>query len=394
MPGNSQRRGAIRTGNSKKGAIVGSGGQRRKALEGKGPTPRAEDRPNHKAYKARKAAATSASGRTPRAGAAGNRVNARKRGGSDEVIMGRNAVLEALRESVPITTVWISGKVDDLRIREAVNIATEKGIPVLEAPRAEMDRLTDSTVHQGLAAKMKPYKYADVSDILDTSDAFARVSTRPLVVALDSITDTRNLGAIIRSAAAFGANGIILPERRSATMTAAAWKTSAGAVDAVLGHHDVDAFAGEHLQPGVVAHEVLGALRPHPGGRDDIGSLDEVLLARLQIGEAGAVDPSRVIGLEPHHLRAAGGERPESRGGAHEVDDQAGVVHPGVVEADRAGERLVLDAGEQLERARLAVVLLRGDGAVPAAADLGEHVVHAHPHGAVAAFDDGGAQRP
>lgn len=227
MAGNSQRRGAVRRDGSKKGAVVGSGGKRRRGLEGKGATPRAEDRPNHKAHRAKQAPEGGA--RPGRPGAPGARVNAAKRPGANEVVIGRNTVVEALREDVPITTVWISGKVDDLRMREAVTLATEKGIPVLEAPRAEMDRITDSTAHQGLAAKMKPYRYAAVSDLLGGADASSRSSRQPLVVALDGITDTRNLGAIIRSAAAFGASGVVLPERRSATLTAAAWKTSAGA---------------------------------------------------------------------------------------------------------------------------------------------------------------------
>ncbi|STD04446.1 Putative TrmH family tRNA/rRNA methyltransferase [Dermatophilus congolensis] len=220
--GNSRKRGAVRKPGSKKGMVVGSGGQRRKGLEGKGPTPKAEDRPYHKAYKAKQAALTRAKTRTAAPGKRPHRD-------SDDVIMGRNAVLEALREDMPIITLYISGKVDEPRLREAVALATEKGIPVLDAPRGEMERITDSTVHQGIAAKMKAYKYADIESLIHPEDPFDRPAGVPLVVALDGITDTRNLGAIIRSAAAFGAHGIVLPERRSVTMTAAAWKTSAGA---------------------------------------------------------------------------------------------------------------------------------------------------------------------
>jgi len=89
-----------------------------------------------------------------------------------------------------------------------------------------MDRLTDGAVHQGLALQVPPYAYAHPDDLP------ARASGRdevPLVVALDGVTDPRNLGAVVRSAAAFGAHGVLVPERRSAGMTAAAWKTSAGA---------------------------------------------------------------------------------------------------------------------------------------------------------------------
>jgi 23S rRNA (guanosine2251-2'-O)-methyltransferase len=225
MAGNSQRRGAVRKGGSKKGATVGSGGQRRRGLEGKGPTPRAEDRPQHKAHKQAKAASRSAGGRTaagPRGGAGGSR-----RGGktSSEIVAGRNAVVEALRAEVPVTTMYVAGRIDaDDRVREALKVATARGIPILETPRGELDRLTDGAVHQGLAVQVPPYSYAHPSDLVDPE-----APGIPLIVALDGITDPRNLGAIVRSVAAFGGHGVVVPERRSVGMTASAWKTSAGA---------------------------------------------------------------------------------------------------------------------------------------------------------------------
>ncbi len=227
MPGNSQRRGAIRKGASKKGATVGSGGQRRRGLEGKGPTPKAADRPNHKAHKIAKAASRSGTGTSrPAASRSGGR-----RGGkaSSEVVAGRNSVVEALRAEVPVTTMYVAGRIDaDDRVREALKTATARGIPVLETPRGELDRLTDGAVHQGLALQVPPYEYAHPSDFIDP-----QAPGIPLVVALDGITDPRNLGAIIRSVAAFGGHGVVVPERRSVGMTASAWKTSAGAATRV-----------------------------------------------------------------------------------------------------------------------------------------------------------------
>lgn len=228
MAGNSQRRGAVRKGASKKGATVGSGGQRRRGLEGKGPTPKAADRPNHKAHKIAKAAskggaATSSRPAAPRSGG--------RRGGkaSSEVVAGRNSVVEALRAEVPVTTMYVAGRIDaDDRVREALKTATARGIPVLETPRGELDRLTDGAVHQGLALQVPPYAYAHPSDFIDPE-----APGIPLVVALDGITDPRNLGAIIRSVAAFGGHGVVVPERRSVGMTASAWKTSAGAATRV-----------------------------------------------------------------------------------------------------------------------------------------------------------------
>jgi len=229
MAGNSQRRGAIRKG-GKKGPTVGSGGQRRRGLEGKGPTPKAEDRPNHKAHKMAKAAAKrSGSGAPGRGGAAGGasaRTGGRRSGkASSEIVAGRNAVVEALRAEVPVTTMYVAGRIDaDDRVREALKTATTRGIAVLETPRGELDRLTDGAVHQGLALQVPPYEYAHPRDLVDP-----QAPGIPLVVALDGITDPRNLGAIVRSVAAFGGHGVVVPERRSVGMTASAWKTSAGA---------------------------------------------------------------------------------------------------------------------------------------------------------------------
>ncbi len=229
MAGNSGRRGAVRKPGSKKGAVVGSGGRRRRGLEGKGPTPKAEDRPYHKAHKARQAAR-----RDPGAAGRASQRTGRQRNaghGGHEVVAGRNAVLEALRAGVPVSALLVSGGLDDDRIREAVTLATSRGIPVLETPRAEMDRLTDGAVHQGAAARVPPYDYADVADLLELAGkSFTRSPDPALVVALDGITDPRNLGAIIRSVAAFGGHGVLIPSRRSAGVTAATWKTSAGAV--------------------------------------------------------------------------------------------------------------------------------------------------------------------
>ena len=226
MAGNSQRRGAIRKG-GKKGPTVGSGGQRRRGLEGKGPTPRAEDRPAHKAHKMAKAAAKRGGAAPARPGGASRGASTRRSGGkaSSEVVAGRNSVVEALRAEVPVTTMYVAGRIDaDDRVREALKTATSRGIPVLETPRGELDRLTDGAVHQGLALQVPPYEYAHPRDFIDPEAPGV-----PLVVALDGITDPRNLGAIVRSVAAFGGHGVVVPERRSVGMTASAWKTSAGA---------------------------------------------------------------------------------------------------------------------------------------------------------------------
>jgi len=216
MAGNSQRRGAVAKPGRKKGATVGSGGQRKRGLEGKGPTPKAKDRPYHKAYKAAQKEQRAAQGRPKR------------RTGSDaEWIAGRNSVVEVLREGVPVNAVYVAeGAERDGRLKEAFRLAADHGISLLEVSRRELDQHTGVDTHQGLAARIPAYEYAHPSDLLDRAD---EAGEKPLVVVLDHVTDPRNLGAIVRSAAAFGAHGVVIPERRAAGMTAAAWKTSAGA---------------------------------------------------------------------------------------------------------------------------------------------------------------------
>ena len=229
------RPGARKSG--KKGAVKGTGGLGRKSLEGKGPTPKAEDRSWHVAGK-RKAADEryTAAGGKPRTGApgAGSRSPGGARGGkpkqSDETetVTGRNSVLEALRARIPATTLYIAQRVEmDDRIKEMLSIASHREIPVLEVTRPELDRMAGfDGVHQGVALKVPPYEYAHPQDLLEKILATGET---PLLVALDGVTDPRNLGAIIRSTAAFGGQGIIVPQRRSAGVTSAAWKTSAGA---------------------------------------------------------------------------------------------------------------------------------------------------------------------
>lgn len=213
MAGNSRRRGAVRKPGTKKGPTVGSGGVRRRGVEGRGATPPAHLRPNHPA--AKRAAAREKSRR------------AAKKTDDIEMVLGRNPVLECLRAGVPANSLYVALGADaDERLTESVRRAADSGIPILEVPRADLDRLSANGLHQGIALQVPPYGYAHPDDVL----AAARdASTPALLVALDNISDPRNLGAIVRSVAAFGGHGVLIPQRRSAAVTAVAWRTSAGA---------------------------------------------------------------------------------------------------------------------------------------------------------------------
>jgi len=216
MAGNSKRRGAIRKEGTKKGPTVGSGGVRRGGLDGRGATPPAHMRPGHPA--ARKAAAKvrKAAGRP-----------ARKPTDETETVLGRNPVLECLRANAPASALYVAlGTEADERLTESVTLAADRGIPILEVPRHDLDRLSANGLHQGIALQVPPYAYAHPDDLL----SLATTDVEPaLLVALDNITDPRNLGAIVRSVAAFAGHGVLIPQRRSASVTAVAWRTSAGA---------------------------------------------------------------------------------------------------------------------------------------------------------------------
>ncbi|MFY1634542.1 23S rRNA (guanosine(2251)-2'-O)-methyltransferase RlmB [Solwaraspora sp. WMMB335] len=266
MPGNSQRRGRRVT--SKKGATGGSGGKNRSGLAGKGRTLPADERPWHKAYsgteklpertawkqdKERRAAA--AEGRAPKIGVPGSKDTTWGGGGrgrgapkpsrggkptprvapgrkarppkdAPELLVGRNPVVEALRAQVPATALYVAQGIEvDDRVTELVRAAGDRGIAILEISRAELDRMTGGVLHQGVGLQVPAYAYEPFEDLL----AAATEQPSPLLVGLDGVTDPRNLGAVVRSAAAFGAHGVFVPERRAAGMTATAWRTSAGA---------------------------------------------------------------------------------------------------------------------------------------------------------------------
>src|ERR1700752_4333328 len=213
MAGNSQRRGAVRKPGTKKAPSVGSGGVRRRGLEGRGATPPAHMRPNHPA--AKRAAKTKQQRRPA------------PKTDDTEVGLGRNPVLECLRAAVPATALYIALGADaDERLSESVRIAADSGISILEVPRHDLDRIAANGLHQGVALQVPPYSYGHPDDLLAEA---SRDSTPALLVALDNISDPRNLGAIVRSVAAFGGHGVLIPQRRSASVTAVAWRTSAGA---------------------------------------------------------------------------------------------------------------------------------------------------------------------
>jgi 23S rRNA (guanosine2251-2'-O)-methyltransferase len=244
MPGNSSRRGARRT-TSKRGASVGSGGKNREGLKGRGKTLPAGERPWHKAYSGDEPTPKRTAWKQEKEKRAAEAARPAARGGgrrvarvvpgrrstpprdAAELLVGRNPVLEALRTHIPGTALYVAHGIEvDDRMTEIVRTAADRGLPVLEVSRAELDRMTGGVLHQGVGLQVPPFAYEPFEDLLA---AAIEAPTPPLLVGLDGVTDPRNLGAVVRSAVAFGAHGVFLPERRAAGMTATAWRTSAGA---------------------------------------------------------------------------------------------------------------------------------------------------------------------
>jgi 23S rRNA (guanosine2251-2'-O)-methyltransferase len=208
------------------------------------------------------------------------------------MVVGRNSVAEALRAAVPAVTLYVElrGPSDD-KIREAVQLAADAGVPVRETGHAELGRLTGGAVHQGVALRIRAYDYASPDDLPARAEAAGEL---PLIVALDSVTDPRNLGAVARSVAAFGGHGVLIPSRRSASVTAGAWKASAGALARV---------------PVARAPNLVRALSAYQEAGIFVAGLDasgDVTIEDLPVADAPL---ALVVGSEGHGLSRLVAER-------------------------------------------------------------------------------------
>lgn len=138
--------------------------------------------------------------------------------------------MEALRAGMPINRVWVARESKEGLIREIRQLAREAGVPLLEVERSKLDFLTEGANHQGVAASVPPRAYVEVDDLLEEAE---RKGEPPWLVALDGLEDPQNLGGILRTVEAVGAHGVIITKRRSAQLTGAVARSSAGAVDLV-----------------------------------------------------------------------------------------------------------------------------------------------------------------
>jgi 23S rRNA (guanosine2251-2'-O)-methyltransferase len=143
------------------------------------------------------------------------------------VIFGRNPVIEAIKSGKEIEKIYVS-KTAGGNISKIINFAKEAGIVVSTTDNDTLSELAGSRNHQGVVALSAVYKYFEVDDLLEYAE---QKKEKPFLLILDEITDPHNLGAIIRSAEAFGVHGIIIPKRRAVGVNATVVKTSAGAVE-------------------------------------------------------------------------------------------------------------------------------------------------------------------
>ena len=146
---------------------------------------------------------------------------------ADGLIEGRNAVIEALRAGTAIDKIYLARGETDATLGHIASTARNKGVVVVEADRRKLDGMSRTKSHQGVVAIAAVREYASVDDILN---AARDKGEAPLIVVCDELSDPHNLGAVIRTAEAAGAHGVIIPKRRSAGLTAIVAKTSAGAV--------------------------------------------------------------------------------------------------------------------------------------------------------------------
>ena len=148
----------------------------------------------------------------------------------EDLVEGRNAVIEALRAGRALDKIYIAKGETDKTLGHIASRARDAGIVVVEADRRKLDAMSATKAHQGVVAVAAVREYSTVEDILAIA---AQRCEPPFLILCDEISDPHNLGAILRSAYCAGAHGVVIPKRRSAGLTGIVDKTSAGAAEHV-----------------------------------------------------------------------------------------------------------------------------------------------------------------
>lgn len=147
----------------------------------------------------------------------------------EEIISGRNPVLEALRSGRQLNKIWLAEGMQKAGSSDIRRLAKEAGVVVQQVPKKKLDQLTELT-HQGVAASVAAYDYAELDDLFSRAE---QAGEDPFFLILDELEDPHNLGSILRTADASGVHGIIIPKRRSVGLTGVVAKASTGAIEHV-----------------------------------------------------------------------------------------------------------------------------------------------------------------
>ena len=198
----------------------------------------------------------------------------------NDIIEGRNAVIEALRVGRSIDKIFITKGETDKTLGHIASKAREAGIVVVDADRRKLDNMSVTHAHQGVIALIGVNEYCTVEDILSLAEDRGEA---PFVIVCDEVSDPRNLGAIIRSAECAGAHGVIIPKRRSAGLTAIVGKASAGAAEhmAIARVPNISSVLMELKEKGLW---IYGAAA---GGSNDLWKTDFTGSVALVIGSEG-----------------------------------------------------------------------------------------------------------
>jgi 23S rRNA (guanosine2251-2'-O)-methyltransferase len=150
---------------------------------------------------------------------------------SDDLIYGRRTIMAALESDRTLNRVWILSHLRyDARFHALLDAAKRKGTVIDEVDSRRLDFITEQANHQGIAAQIASYEYLDLTALINQAKA---ATDSPVLVALDSMTDPHNLGAIIRTAEALGVQGVIIPQRRAVGITSVVAKVAAGALESI-----------------------------------------------------------------------------------------------------------------------------------------------------------------
>lgn len=159
-----------------------------------------------------------------------NRINKHSDEESEDLVIGRNAVTEAIKGDRTVEAIYISKGHAEGSINAIIGMAKEKKLVIKEVDRKKLDSMSGGSVHQGIIARVTPYKYCEVADILNLAK---EKDEAPFIIILDEIEDPHNLGSIIRTAELCGVHGVIIPKRRNVGITSTVYKSSVGAVEHV-----------------------------------------------------------------------------------------------------------------------------------------------------------------